>query len=347
MKILYRVLLSGFSVVFMLASLCCRLPWQPAASATDKDLKSGSHLVFFAGWRFPDKGILLAKNKAKSSGNTYFLFASPGAEPAVYDTPEVDLRLNSGFGGSELVSHSGKQKVTTRREEDHFGKLLNAEVTLTETAAPQRVVTLAAGTDATWTIRGWSADDKFIVFTANGKAFFVNPETKEKIDVKPQSVLSVSQIVMNEKGNGFYIVGEGASAIVSMDYFDFSTQKSSTILSVKGEAIAGVSDWQGELSPDQKILAVFVSVHAGTNAMHLDAENSLRLYDFQTGVIIKQYELPKGEMKLQNKTFFSGPAWRGDNQEIAFHVMPLTEEQEFSSINIQDGKITQWFSSGR
>jgi hypothetical protein len=347
MKILYRVLLSVVFVVFMLGSLCCRTPWNPAASAPDKELKRDSHLVFFAGWRSPDNGILLAKNKANSSGRTYFLVASPGAEPAVYDTPEVDLRLNSGFGGSELVSHSGKQKVTTRRQEDHFGKLLNAEVTLAETGAPQNAVKLAAGTDATWTIRGWSPDDKFIVFTSNFKTFFVNAETKEKIDVKPQSVLSVSQIVINENGNGFYMVGEAPSDIVSVEYFDFPAQKSSTVLSVKREAIGKMTDLQGELSPDKKILAVFVSVHAGSNGMHFDAENSLRLYDFQNGAIIKQYELPKGEMGLQNRIFFSGPHWRSDNQEIAFRIMPLTEEQQFSSINTQDGKITQWFSSGK
>lgn len=347
MNITHRVSLFGVCVFLMFASLSCRFPSNPAATAKDKDLKSEPYLVFFAGWRFPEKGIILAKNKTGVSENTYFLLDSPETEPAVLDTPNVDLKLNTGFIGGELISHSGKQKVTKSRQENHFGTLLNAEVTLSETAATQNAVKLAEGKDADWAIRGWSADDRFIVFTKSGKIFFVNAETKEKTDVKPQSVFSVSQIVINENGNGFYIVGGDASGSFNLDYFDFPTQKASNILSVKREAIAKATDFQGELSPDKKILAVFASVHAGTNAMHFNADNSLRLYDFQTSEIIKRYELPKGEMQLQNTIFFSGPRWRNDNREIEFSVTIPTEKEEFSSINIQDGNITEWFSSGK
>jgi hypothetical protein len=342
------------SMAFFGAS-ACRSPRQ--STPDPKSLNPGiePHLLMFGGWRDAGKGIFLAKSETGTQERVYFALAKPNDEPVVDDNaPKMEINIGFNFANIAGANVGGKSAQFYTKTDDS-GKITKAGIYIAHSSKSNKESQHFDLEPVTHTLHGWSSNDVYAVFSAEGKKVFMVDENASRVwDIKLQNITSFNQVALGGDKRGFYIVGDTALPGFGIEYVDFNKYtdyfkrktQSFSVLNVPKPKDAQAT-FRALISPDQKTLALLTNTHPDIGGdFHPDAENKLSLYDLQTKQLTREYELPRGAADLRNMLFLSGPWWRADNQAIGFDLRPAREQKTFYTIDLSTGEITNWFTSG-
>jgi hypothetical protein len=343
-------------MAFFGAAACGRSSRQ--APTDPKTLNPGidPQLIMFGGWRDADKGIFLAKSEIGTQERVYFALAKPNGEPVLDDSaPKIEINIGSNFPNIAGANVGGKSAQFYTKTDDS-GKITKAGIYIAYSSKSNKESQHFDLEPVTHTLHGWSSNDVYAVFSAEGKKVFMVDDNSSRVwDIKLQNITSFNQVALAGDKRGFYIVGDTTLPGFGLEYVDFNKYtdyfnrktQSFTILNVPKPKDAQAT-FRALISPDQKTLALLTNTHpvgAGGD-FHPDAENKLSLYDLQTRQLTREYELPRGAADLRNMLFVSGPWWRADNRALGFDLRPTREQKTFYTIDLSTGEITNWFTSG-
>ncbi|HEX8248428.1 MAG TPA: hypothetical protein VF599_09670 [Pyrinomonadaceae bacterium] len=343
------------SIAFFGASACRR---ERQATIDPKSLNPGTEpqLLMFGGWRDADKGIFLAKSDIGAQERIYFALAKPNGEPVVVDNaPKIEINIGFNIPNIAGANVGGKSAQFYTRTDDS-GKITKAGLYIAHSSKSNIKSQHFDLEPVTHTLHGWSSNDVYAVFSAEGKKVFMADENASTVwDIKLQNITSFHQVALAGDKRGFYIVGDTALPGFGIEYVDFNKYtdyfkrktQSFNILNVPRPKDAQAT-YRALMSPDQKTLALLTNTQpvGGEGDFHPEAQNKLSLYDLQTRQLTREYELPRGAADLKNMLFVSGPWWRADNRAIGFDLRPAREQKTFYTIDLSTGEITNWFTSG-
>jgi hypothetical protein len=349
------VLLFVVCLIPFFGASACRSLRQSTSDPKNSNPGTEPHLLMFGGWRDADKGIFLAKSETGTQERLYFALARPNDEPIVDDNaPKIEINIGSNFPNIAGANVGGKSAQFYTKTDDS-GKITKAGIYIAYSSKSNKQSQHSDLEPVTHTLHGWSSNDVYAVFSAEGKKVFMVSDSSSAVwDVKLQNITSFNQVALANDKRGFYIVGDTALPGFGIEYVDFNKYtdyfkqktQSFSILNVPKPKDAQAT-FRALLSPDQKTLALLTNTHPdGGGDFHPDAENKLSLYDLQTKQLTREYELPRGGADLRNMLFLSGPWWRADNQAIGFDLRLTREQKTFYTIDLSTGEITNWFTSG-
>lgn len=309
----------------------------------------------FGGWRDAGKGIFLAKSETGTQERVYFALAKPNDAPVVdHNAPKIEINIGSNFPNIAGANVGGKSAQFYTKTDDS-GKITKAGIYIAYPSKSNRESRHFDLEPVTHTLHGWSSNDVYAVFSAEGKKVFMVDDSSSQVwDIKLQNITSFNQVALAGDKKGFYIVGDTALPGFGIEYVDFNKYtdyfkrktESFSVLNVPKPKDAQAT-FRALISPDQKTLALLTNTHPDKGGdFYPDAENKLSLYDLQTKQLTREYELPRGAADLKNMLFVSGPWWRADNQALGFDLRPAREQKTFYTIDLSTGEITNWFTSG-
>jgi hypothetical protein len=350
------VLLFVVGLTAFFGASACRS--QRQAPADPKTLNPGidPQLIMFGGWRDEGKGIFLAKSETGTQERVYFALAKPNDEPVVDDNAsKIEINIGSKFANIAQANVGGKT-AQFYTDTDESGKITKAGIYIAHSSKSNRKSQHFDLEPVTHILHGWSSNDVYAVFSAEGKKVFMVDENASRVwDIKLQNITSFNQVALAGDKRGFYIVGDTALPGFGIEYVDFNKYtdyfnrktQSFSVLNVPKPKDAQAT-FRALISPDQKTLALLTNAHpvGADGDFHPEAENKLSLYDLQTKQLTREYELPRGAADLRNMLFVSGPWWRADNQALGFDLRPAREQKIFYTIELSTGEITNWFTSG-
>jgi len=330
MRINFKLAARAFSylILFAFFSAACRFgentnqtPVNNTATPARKLNGERLSAMDFRAWLRSAPGMILDKDGYESA-----YLAAPGAKPAPFNEYEIKRYPDN----SKLArSHSGKFEVRvnsfnerTKQNACCAVQEFDYEVVVSEVTSRANKTKLS---DENWNFKGWSPDDKFLLFSAAPEVFLIDAETGEKISIFSDK--DMWRFAFERNGRGLFII-DRSDETTRLEYLDFAARQLTTMLApLKSEPEISVS-------PDGKKLALFSKIFTGDTT--LTADNFLYLFDAESKALIREYSLPKG-------VIYDYSGWRDDGREIGFTVWSENYARSVYSVSVEDGETTLWY----
>lgn len=289
----------------------------PARPYNEKRLLS----LYFHSWHRSNSGMVMTDGMIKN-----FYLAKPAEKPQDFNEYPVDRNKFVVY----QRSHSGKYEVESVKKNERVEssgccaiQVFDYDVILKDLENSANNVILLENARSGWSVKGWSPNDKFILFEGEESLFLFDPKTKEKKIIFRKH--SNSKFIFNSDSNGIFLTSYDGKE----NLFEFYNIVDDQLKTIKPIG----NDSQMLLSPDGKTLGLILTTSDGKNV-----SNQLHLFNTETIEQTNIFDLPGGVIRLGQEQ-----PWKKDGGEIAFSVSGKDFAIDVYSINTNDGKLTHWY----
>lgn len=338
------------------------IPRVPAALAQQVKKYSGAYGLPLAGWDREKRVVLLkglssvgwvsrvnAPNAAPQTwlyiqeSNIYDFYFQPQGKYVLfnrdlngneafqlycYDTEKrTSVLLTDGKSRSTepVWSRQGNQIVYSSSPSGHSGVNLN----FVNPSDPKSNRVLVTSSGNYLKAYDWSPDDKSVVYcefvsNTNSKFWLVEIASgKTKMLSPKKEVAYYGEPQFSSDGKGIFVITDRAADVRQLAYFDLATQKFTYLTK---DVNWDVEEFR--VSPDGKNIAVVIN-EAGLSRLYVHnvANKQMTVIpDLPTGII-------------------SDLHWHNNSIDLAFNFKSSTTPNDVYSIDVTDGKVTQWARS--